>query len=263
MWAILVCYRYLQFRQEITQPCIIYAAGCSSSDTLPYEILGSGLVELSVTTNPLCSNQDPISISTIPSGVDGIFEGTGVSSSGQFDPALANDSVEIHFIYGPEDCIDTAQIIEGEPIQFDEGAPYCLVDTVFSLSASPEGGDWSGAVDEAGRFNPSLLGPGRFSAIYSTVDSVCPEEDTLFFEVIQPPAADLPTGSVYFLGDDNYDIDIFPTDLDGQFAGPGIIDSREGIFSPSNAGTGIHQIIFEAAINGCNVSIDSTLEVFA
>jgi len=241
--------------------------GCSASDTLSYEVIGSGLVDLSIPSNPLCSNQDPIMISSLPSGVDGIFEGPGVSITGLFDPSMVSDSAEINFIYGLDDCIDTAQItiqlIEVVPLQFEEISPFCLVDTLFRLSASPEGGSWSGSVDEAGHFNPELLGPGTFSAIYTVEDSECPQDDTLLFEITQAPVPRFANWiSVFQLGDDNYDIEVIPGSLDGQFAGPGIIDSQQGLFSPSNAGTGNHQIVFEAAVNGCTVRIDSTLEVF-
>lgn len=214
----------------------------------------------------ICENAFPFDIQTNPL-VDGFFLGAGVDSSGRFEPdAVDADSTVIRFIYGFEDCLDTAtqtlylQSIGAISILSDE--TFCLLDTVIGLQATPEGGVWTGPVDASGSFNPDLLGPGSYTSIYTVDDGICIQEDTFTFVVQNVPELSFSNWqSTFRLRDPIFDIDVSPSGLSGQFFGPGIVNSEEGLFSPAGAGVGRHRITYRYNTAGCSAQVDSVLEV--
>jgi gliding motility-associated-like protein len=240
--------------------------GCFFSDSIVYEIIAVPEVSLIVPADPLCANEEAFNIDIAPAGTSGRFEGNGVSTAGRVDPAQIMDSTEVLFIYGADNCRDTARasirVLQPPNVELDPQGPFCLNDSVIDLQANPPGGLWSGDVDESGQFNPQQLGAGFYSASYRVENEACTAEDSLVFEVDTLPSVEFTNWqSTFRIGDPLYDIELNPNGLMGLFNGPGIIDADLGIFSPSNAGVGRHRISYILQANGCSLSIDSTLEV--
>ena len=71
----------------------------------------------------------------------------------------------------------------------------CIADGAFNLTASPEGGVWSGTgiTDaETGTFDPSVSGTGTFTVTYKLTNNTCVKEssfDVVVIDILPSPAA--------------------------------------------------------------------------
>jgi gliding motility-associated-like protein len=126
----------------------------------------------------ICNSSPAVQLTASPLG--GAWSGTGVSSTGIFDPSvLSNATYPIVYQYGTGDCIerDTYRLtVFGTPV--NAGAAVALCDTASPaftlLGATPLNGRWSGTgiTDPIlGRFTPSVSGAGVHFVIYTYIDS--------------------------------------------------------------------------------------------
>jgi gliding motility-associated-like protein len=86
-------------------------------------------------------------------------------------------------------------------INIDSEAPVCQSEDPFTLTASPQGGMWSGAT-QTGVINPENFTPGIYTAIY-TNPTACPTTDSIEFEILGSPFVTLSPEDISFCADDN------------------------------------------------------------
>lgn len=175
----------------------------------------------------------------LQAGTSGEWSGPGVSSgSNTFNPNSAGGGV--HTVYfNSANCADSMEFTV-TPIVAQVAAAACPGSPQFQLTASPAGGTWTGLqVDAGGVFNPATAGP--YQAIYSV--NGCVDVTDITVDVIAGPFVFDPICQSI----DSVTLEFYP--FGGAWFGPGIVNSLEGLFNPSNATPG--DVILTYAINGC------------
>jgi len=196
----------------------------------------------------VCPTQNPFNLTGVPSG--GNWIGTHVTNpiSGLFNPALGL-GVDI-VTYTFDGCTDTTLIsVQETDIVLDsvfacnDGAIITL-DSILILR-SPTYGTWGGngiiSASYPGEFDPIVAGIGNH-IIYYTANSC---SDSIVFDVVPPSTLTdtliCSTAADFFLN---------ATPSGGQWAGQGIVNNNTGLFSPTTAGVGVHDIYYQSLI-GC------------
>lgn len=141
-----------------------------------------------------------------------------------------NDTVEV--------AVNPAPTVVVSPNQ-----TACIDASDITLSGTPIGGTWSGTgVTAGGVFSPSTSGDGAYSLTYSYTDAgtTCSSSGTVNVTVIALPivsaGADISEcnqpGTTTYIG----------SPAGGTWTGPGI--TAAGVYTPSTAGNGTHELIY-------------------
>ena len=141
----------------------------------------------------LCLQSDPVTLHAHDAG--GKWAGEGVVNN-SFNPLLAGVGNHLirYDITNNNGCTDSDQItitVMPSPMVIIAPVNTLLVtDTPVSLSASPPGGNFSGAGTTGNTFNPSSAGLGMHVITYKTLldQYGCYGMDTIHINVIMPPA---------------------------------------------------------------------------
>ncbi|MFZ6052833.1 T9SS type B sorting domain-containing protein [Halocola ammonii] len=193
----------------------------------------------------ICQSLPGFELTAYPEG--GVWSGPGMSEEveGFFEPDSANIGLN-QIIYSASDfCLDTLEIniIEADagPIQ-----AACPETDPFALSASPPGGDWSGAyIVSDSLFNPADT--GTFMVSYDALNGC---QDSTFINVANITGTfDLDT-----LCQSNFIDTLDFSPLGGTWYGPGIVDSLAGAYDPSEMPDG--DVTFTYVTNGCDQIVD-------
>ncbi len=120
---------------------------------------------------------------------------------------------------------------------------FCESDGPFTFVITPLGGSWSGDVDASGSFDPALLGPGSFKAIYTYIDPTtdCLFEECFAIEIFEDPVLSILVDDQICQSESFAVIQIFPGN------GDLFIDDEEyndGIFYPADLEPGIHYVYY-------------------
>lgn len=192
---------------------------------------------------------------------EGTWSGIGITDSltGMFNPgANQGDSFEPRLIYTLSNgCTDTTKVyVYTTDIGIDT-LLFCATDNSLTLwyqtmNITPWGGDWSGAgvqpVDnDSAFFIPSQANAGVNYVYYdinTCRDSVAMIVLKNLFQTQAPICEATP----------DFPINIPTYAYGGQFTGEGIVNDSLGIFSPTEAGGGTHQI-FYTSVSGCTDSV--------
>ncbi len=138
----------------------------------------------------------------------------------------------------------------------------CQYNPNFILTAATGGGIWSGTgIDSTtGEFSPLLAGPGTYKIKYEITDANgCSGADSINLVVRDSPDGIItPVDPVCLNGPT---VDLEASSTDGTWTGNGITDDRQGIFDPSVAGLGTHQVIFNTDVDPFGCSGTDTSEV--
>ena len=137
-------------------------------------------------------------------------------------------------------------------VSIDAVAPVCNSDAPFVLQGEPTTGRWRGdGVNANGRFNPANAQLGLNEIIYQVGEGSCSFSDTTLIEVQGLTVEAGP--DITLCAEDNALTLSANSPGNGGWSGPGIIDSLGGIFDPSVAGEGRHQIRYQVldAASGC------------
>ncbi len=200
----------------------------------------------------LCPSQIPFNLTGVPSG--GNWTGTNItnSSTGTYNPSLGL-GLDL-LTYSFDGCTDTSFISVAETDIFLDtiyscnDGPIITLDSV-TISRTPTYGIWSGSgiisSNYPGEFDPLIAGIGNH-IIYYTANSCV---DSIIINV-EPPST--LTDTIICLTASSFVLSANPQG--GQWSGQGIVNNSSGLFSPSIAGIGIHEIYYQS-INGC---IDTT-----
>ncbi|MDY0142980.1 MAG: gliding motility-associated C-terminal domain-containing protein [Bacteroidales bacterium] len=240
------------------------------------------------TSNGLCSDLDSISIhvdeffvavispigdycetdpfvNLIASNPGGLWSGNGiiVPALGTFDPATAD--VGDHLITyeisnGACYSVDTETVhVDAQPDPTITHVPFlCANEPPFNLTAAQSGGVWSGngiTNSTNGTFDASVVIPGNHIITYIIVNGACSASDTETIHVDAYPNTNLlPVGPFC---ETDADVDFVEPSPGGLWAGNGIINTFTGIFRPSVAGGGTHEITY-TVVNGVCTSVGTT-----
>jgi PKD repeat protein len=141
----------------------------------------------------------------------------------------------------------------------------CEFSSNVILTAATGGGTWSGpgiVNASTGEFSPFVAGPGVPEVKYKVTDgNGCSAEDTVLIVVTNAPDGFITPVTPFCFTDDPYDLEASSTG--GTWTGTGITDPAEGIFDPSLAGIGTHEIIYKTDPDprGCSGTDTATLVV--
>ncbi|MGH1437445.1 MAG: beta strand repeat-containing protein, partial [Lewinella sp.] len=226
-------------------------------------------------------------------GDSGVYSGPGVTDDGNgmtysFDPAAAGVGVHtITYTYTDDNgcsvsASDMIEVFALPVVMFTVSADLCVDAGVQAGlgGGTPMGGVYSGTgVTDDGNgmtysFDPAAAGVGTHTLTYTVGASGCFDSSSDDVEVFALPVVTYSTSAL-----ENYSGGGFCVDADGYldlqaglpvggvYSGPGVFDTGEGdeyLFTPSDAGVGVHTITYTYTdANGCTSSASDDIEVFA
>jgi len=206
----------------------------------------------------LCASVAPFSLEVNPSG--GTWSGNGVSSSGLFDPSLADAGANVlTYSYGVGACYSSADftidIIPAPAVTTGPDLTICSNEPNQLLTGSPANGIWSSAdtnILDGDLFITAMAGPGSFNIVYTVTDANnCQGIDSLRILVNEAPMVAVRDSSYCNTpGATPLPTPNFPG---GSWSGPGVVDANVGLFDPIVAGgPGSYQIEYTVSNNsGC------------
>jgi hypothetical protein len=257
----------------VFDPSLVGAGNFEITYTVPNQCLNTDNTTIIVSDVQSVTIDSPVNsfyclfdadIQLMASPAGGSFSGSGVDQFGLFSPSVAGAGTHVITYSIDEGCLATstvelnvfptanASIIDQELI--------CLDGTTVDLSASPDGGIWSGAgiIDtENGIFDPAIVGVGEFNVSY-TVPNQCLNTDVSSLTISELPLVNLINPGLVCV--ESSDI-ILGTDYPGGvWSGVGITDPLLGIFDATVVGVGFSEVIYSVD-NGCPASFDLDIEV--
>lgn len=216
--------------------------GCSDTVNLYLKPIDAG------NDMDVCPTSNPFNLAGMPAG--GLWTGTHITNpiSGLFNPALGLGVDAITYTF--DGCTDTAFIsVQSTDVVLDSifacnDGVIITLDSMF-VSRSPTYGSWSGngivSATYPGEFDPTIAGMGSHT-IYYTANSCA---DSIVFDVA--PASTLTDTIICSTAADFF---LSANPAGGQWAGQGIVNNNTGLFSPTTAGVGVHDIYYQSPI-GC------------
>ncbi|MDX1479811.1 MAG: SprB repeat-containing protein, partial [Saprospiraceae bacterium] len=214
--------------------------------------------------NALCEDAIPVTLTATPAG--GTW--SGAVTSEQFDPALQGPGMHevIYTAGGVCTGSDTimVEVLALPTVDITSTASVCLESGVQTLTATPAGGAWSGAVTDD-QFDPVVLGAGQHQVIYTYNDGQCTAADTALIQVFEvtvscamvqeesAPGAMDGIGSVEFSGGSGpYDVE-----WDGPVSGDSMV-TNAGIIQIGDLVEGDYDILV-TDLNGCTATCSFTI----
>ncbi|REJ84315.1 MAG: T9SS C-terminal target domain-containing protein [Bacteroidetes bacterium] len=237
--------------------------GCANSAVSSISVSNMPTVSLA-SFNSLCQNAAPITL-TGGSPAGGVYSGPGVSG-GVFNPANAGAGVHtLTYTYADAGgCSNSAsssiQVNSLPNVSLASFSNLCINSSPVLLSGGiPAGGIYTGAGVSGGMINPALAGVGNHVVTYSFTDAnSCSASASNTILV-----SDLPIVSLASFND--VCLNSSPVSLSGGnpiggiYSGLGV---SGGVFNPSIAGTGSHQINYTFTNSGgCSSSATSSINV--
>lgn len=208
---------------------------------------------------PFCENDAPVVLTASPSG--GTWTGP-VGPGGGFDPGTAGPgSHTITYSYTNSfGCTEMDDItIDVNPLPIVMISPpsdICENDPAFSLDASPPGGIWGGDVGPGGQLDPSVLGPGTYTATYEYTDgNGCIGDDMISFTINPAPMVTLDPAGPFCEEDAPVTLTFSPPG--GTWSGP--VNSN-GVFDPAFAGPGTHTVTY-TVINAFGCEDEESIDI--
>jgi gliding motility-associated-like protein len=128
---------------------------------------------------------------------------------------------------------------------------YCINDPALTIATVTPGGVWTGTgIDAAGLFTPNVAGVGNHELVYTIYASpTCFISDTVFLDVVSSPNASITTTNNMQVCISSSPISMASAVAGGVWSGNGV--SSTGLFDPSAAGPGNHDIIYTLGSGNC------------
>ncbi len=231
--------------------------GCTSQASTQFEVLKSENFTVSKPVG-ICENDNILPLNVVsPTG--GTYTGSGVINN-QLDPSAIGEGTfyyEYHYKSenGCESVIPFTLVVNPAPdITMPELTQICTNDEPFTLSASPAGGEFTGAGVVNGIIYPKLSTAGIQNITYSVENKFgCKASKQLSFIINEPKkliiedvAPICQNGDPVFLN--------FVTPTGGDYSGPGVTDN---ILYPDKTSAGVKNITYSYVDrNGCNTETD-------
>jgi hypothetical protein len=186
-----------------------------------------------------CASDPAVILTASPSGGSFTVNGLGASQllpstgAGIYEVIYTYSNVNACFSY---DTVTT--LVNANPtveILSSLNSSYCSNESAVTLSATPSGGSYSGAVSSA-YFDPSVLGNGQQSIVYTYVDgNGCSNADSVSIEVFTAPTVQISSSLDSFYCDNNSSVSLSASPTGGVFSGNGVIGNN---FDPHQASLG-------------------------
>ncbi|TAK36244.1 MAG: T9SS type B sorting domain-containing protein [Saprospiraceae bacterium] len=168
--------------------------GCTGTDEIFIEVAALPVVTITP-AGPFCDSDTPQTLIATPS--NGIWGGAA-NPQGQVDPAaLGAGSHLVTYTYidgnncSASDSIMVV-IVTGPAVTLPAAGPYCVSDGPDTLTATPSGGTWGGAVNAAGVIDPAATGAGNHVVTYTyTAPAGCTSADSIIIVVNALPTANI------------------------------------------------------------------------
>lgn len=218
-------------------------AGCTAVLTQQITILPGASLSFS-NTGPFCFDDGRQFITVTPDG--GNWGGVAFFG-GEIIPSLTGIGVhDVTYDYTDAngcfvDTIFQIEILEAPFVEIDPINDLCPYDSPVQMTASPSGGNWGGAVNSSGVFDPIAIGFGSHIVTYTIIGAngctavaeftveVNEEFDIFFFDL-----------GPFCLENQIHALDADP--FGGSWSGA--VDFN-GEFNPINLGSGIHTAYYE------------------
>ena len=220
---------------------------CVNGDTIDIVVMQQVAFTYPNLDTVFCENEMPYTIPVFPP--NGTFSGTGIINGNQFDPSIAGvgtQTIQYEFL-DPWGCSGTDVIIftiYPAPVAAitNLNPNECNNSLPFLLTGSPSGGYFAGAgVTDSTMFNPTSLQPGITAVFYYYTDAHgCIDTAVTLTEILFVEQAFF-TGLQPIYCQNELNDTLYGIPLGGTFSGPGVTGN---IFSPGDAGTGTHTIVY-------------------
>ena len=240
---------------------ILDESGCISSDNRTITVRDNVTVDAGVDLN-FCVDGGAHSLLNDADKPGGLWSGIGVED-GIFDPAISGEgtfTISYQFIDNFACQVTDQRIFTVHPSpQVDAGPAMtlCTTSSPLNLSSSvfPVGGSWSGQGIVGNSFDPSLVGTGDYTLLYSFTDlRGCINSDTRLITVENPAAVEAGSNLEICIDSEPIDLDLAVSETGGNWSGAGIEGS---FFNPVSAGLGSHLITYSIDQGDQCLSIDT------
>jgi len=240
------------------QHTLTYTIGtgtCQTSDTINVRVNPQPNL---IVNSPMICFGDTVTLTVRGADTYSWSPSTGLSAAnGSQVSAFPNTTISYNVIgiVSATGCKDTIiSLVTVNPLPNVSAGPdqqFCNQNIPAQLSGTPSGGIWSGIGVNAGTFIPSQAGLGSWQLTYTYTDqNNCTNADNMIATVVDPVIADAGPGDTVCLNGGNIlPISFSPTG--GTWSGQGIINQSTGLFNPSLAGAGTHQLQYSFGSGTC------------
>lgn len=197
----------------------------------------------------LCANDPTVCLTPAPAGGVWTLNGTNDSTGCLIFPGVG--SYEVYYSYDTLGCsfVDTVDVAVNPLPTVDAGPPsaVCYGDTLLLSGASPAGGLWTGpGLVSANEF--ALDSAGTFVLTYTYQDGATGCVDSATRVITVNPLPTVNAGADLSLCLVNQDENlptpsVTPTGGTFTWSGNGVTDPANGLFNPTVAGLGPHEVI--------------------
>jgi hypothetical protein len=201
--------------------------------------------------------------------VGGFYSGTGVDNGILFNPGVAGaGNHDITYYYSDENgCTNSfiqAITVKAKPqVSINAVAPVCVSALPVKLSASPEGGVFSGPGVSSDTLYPNIAGVGDISIsyTYSDPDNGCPGTSTQVVKINSLPAVAINDTSV--CGNQKLTFDVSISNPQSYLWTPG--GATTAVLAIDTIGKGLGTHIYSVTVtdaNGCITTDEAAVSFF-
>jgi hypothetical protein len=253
----------------------IISGSCTNFDTETITVNALPVASFAGLGVLYCQTAVPVELIGTPQDANGVFSGTGVTNDGDgtgwFSPSVANLGTHtVTYTYTNVNlCVDVyTQDVDVGTVLTMAGivSPYCVNDPVFTVVCTPGGGIFTPVagltdnMDGTADFDPAVAGVGSFVIEYEYDDGTCTSAISQTVDVLALPIPAIAgLAATYCTNDAPVIITGSPTDANGDFSGPGVVDNNDGTasFTPATPGAGGPYAVTYTYTNaaGCSESV--------
>jgi hypothetical protein len=248
-------------RVSTTYTVIRSGEGSCNTAVVRVNVSDGGNIAITGLKDSYCLTEGTVILTATPAG--GTFSGNGIQGNA-FSPSQAGEGAHLITYSGESNGCRYAvtrlvTVTSGTSAEITNLSPqYCVLNPAVTLTATPEGGTFSGNGITGNRFNPSQAGVGTHTITYSGIptNGGCPFNITRQVIVTRVDAdiENIPT-SICATGTP---ITLTGVPSGGTFSGKGMSGNR---FDPTRAGIGLASVTYFGFSNGCTYSITKIINV--
>ncbi len=237
----------------------IINGACIDTDQIQIEVINVPNTSINP-AGPFCETESDVVLTAATSG--GVWSGTGITdpTSGIFNPSLAGPGTHLisySITIGSCSSTSTTNIIVNSFVDatITPINPVCQNAGNIPLTAANPDGIWSGTGVVGNNFNTYIAGVGNHQISYTVTNGACSDTDEITITVDEfIPVNITPVSSLCL---NSAPIILNASVSGGIWSGQGITDPNIGIFDPSQAGAGTHNIQY-SFVNGSCISNANT-----